>query len=108
MIFWLNIQRQSETLFAYKLQVSDYFFIIFLFFLNATRKEEKNSKLTLDTLLILLCPFPAYNHYAKNINKPVWDNEGLLTQQMTGFQIFSAHQNRQHGYEGGVNKLKFA
>ena len=30
------------------------------------------------------------------------------SQQMTGFQIFSAHQNRQHGYEGGVNKLKFA
>ena len=36
-------------------------------------------------MLILLCPFPAYNHYAKNINKPVWDNEGFLTQQMTGF-----------------------
>ena len=30
------------------------------------------------------------------------------SQQMTGFQIFSAHQNRQYGYEGGVNKLKFA
>ena len=25
------------------------------------------------------------------------------SQQMTGFQIFSAHQNRQQGYEGGAN-----